>query len=287
MKVLNTVIKYIITIILAISMIAYFFIQIASSTILSEQYILSKLEETDYYNKIYESVKSNFENYIHQSGLEETVLENIVSKEKVRKDTKIIISNLYNGLEQKIDTQEIRDNLNKNIKETLGEQNITKTQQSSIDTFVEHICNEYTDTMSHFSYEKQINQYYQKAMQYINLVKKVLLITIGLAILLLLLLNLKRIYKFVLLLGISLTTTGTFLVIVNLFINSKVKVQTITILNDAISDTVRSVLAEILHMIMNNGSIMLISGILLIIIPNLIHNLKKYGMAKEEDTYEN
>ena len=287
MKVLNTVIKYIITIILAISMIAYFFIQIASSTILSEQYILSKLEETDYYNKIYESVKSNFENYIHQSGLEETVLENIVSKEKVRKDTKIIISNLYNGLEQKIDTQEIRDNLNKNIKETLGEQNITKTQQSSIDTFVEHICNEYTDTMSHFSYEKQINQYYQKAMQYINLVKKVLLITIGLAILLLLVLNLKRIYKFVLLLGISLTTTGTFLVIVNLFINSKVKVQTITILNDAISDTVRSVLAEILHMIMNNGSIMLISGILLIIIPNLIHNLKKYGMAKKEDTYEN
>lgn len=287
MKVLNTVIKYIITIILAISMIAYFFIQIASSTILSEQYILSKLEETDYYNKIYESVKSNFENYIHQSGLEETVLENIVSKEKVRKDTKIIISNLYNGLEQKIDTQEIRDNLNKNIKETLGEQNITKTQQNSIDTFVDHICNEYTDTMSHFSYEKQINQVYQKVIKYIDLAKKVLLITIGLAILLLLVLNLKRIYKFVSLLGISLTTTGTFLVIVNLFINSKVKVQTITILNDAISDTVRSVLAEILHMIMNNGSIMLITGILLIIIPNLIHNLKKYGMAKEEDTYEN
>lgn len=287
MKALKTVIKYIIIIILALSMIAYFFIQLASSTILSEQYILSKLEETDYYNKIYESVKSNFENYIHQSGLEETVLENIVSKEKVRKDTKIIISNLYDELEQKIDTQEIRDNLNNNIKETLGEQNITKTQQSSIDTFVDHICNEYTDTMSHFSYEKQINQYYQKAMQYINLAKKVLLITIGLAILLLLVLNLKRIYKFVLLLGISLTTTGTFLIIVNLFINSKVKVQTITILNDAISDTVRSVLADILHMIMNNGSIMLISGILLIIIPNLIHNLKKYGMAKEEDTYEN
>ena len=287
MKALKTVIKYIITIILALSMIAYFFIQLASSTILSEQYILSKLEETDYYNKIYECVKSNFENYIHQSGLEETVLENIVSKEKVRKDTNIIISNLYDGLEQKIDTQEIRDNLNKNIKETLGEQNITKTQQNSIDTFVDHICNEYTDTMSHFSYEKQINQVYQKVIKYIDLAKKVLLITIGLAILLLLVLNLKRIYKFVSLLGISLTTTGTFLVIVNLFINSKVKVQTITILNDAISDTVRSVLAEILHMIMNNGSIMLISGILLIIIPNLIHNLKKYGMAKEEDTYEN
>lgn len=287
MRALKTVVKYLITIILALSMIAYFFIQLSSSTILSEQYILSKLEETDYYNKIYECVKSNFENYIHQSGLEETVLEDIVSKEKVRKDTKIIISNLYDGLEQKIDTQEIRDNLNKNISKTLENQKMTITQQDAIDTFIDHICNEYTDTMSHFSYEKQINQAYQKVMKYVELAKKVLLVTIGLAILLLIVLNLKRIYKFVSLLGISLTTTGTFLVIVNLFINNKVKVQTITILNDAISETVRSVLAEILQIIMKNGTILLISGILLIIIPNLIHNIKKYGTAKEDDTYEN
>ena len=69
MRIAKTIIKYIVTIILAIAMIAYFFISLVSSTILSEQYILSKLDETDYYNKIYEYVKSNFENYIYQSGL--------------------------------------------------------------------------------------------------------------------------------------------------------------------------------------------------------------------------
>ena len=174
MRIAKTIIKYIVTIILAIAMIAYFFISLVSSTILSEQYILSKLDETNYYNKIYEYVKSNFENYIYQSGLEETVLEDVVSKEKIRKDTGIIISNLYDGLNQKIDTQEIRDNLNKNIKETLEDQDMTVTQQNAIDTFIDHICNEYTDTMSHFSFEQQVNQAYQKVIKYMDLSKKVL-----------------------------------------------------------------------------------------------------------------
>lgn len=287
MRIAKTIIKYIVTIILAIAMIAYFFISLVSSTILSEQYILSKLDETNYYNKIYEYVKSNFENYIYQSGLEETVLEDVVSKEKIRKDTGIIISNLYDGLNQKIDTQEIRDNLNKNIKETLEDQAMTVTQQNAIDTFIDHICNEYTDTMSHFSFEQQVNQAYQKVIKYMDLSKKVLLITIGLAILLLLVLNLKRIYKFVSLVGVSLTTTGAFLTIVNLFVNIKIKIQTITILNDAVSDTLRNVLTSMLNMVMKNGYILLISGVLLIIVSNLIHNIKKYGLEKENDTYEN
>lgn len=287
MRIAKTIIKYIITIILAIAMIAYFFISLVSSTILSEQYILSKLDETDYYNKIYEYVKSNFENYIYQSGLEETVLEDVVSKEKIRKDTGIIISNLYDGLNQKIDTQEIRDNLNKNIKETLEDQDMTVTQQNAIDTFIDHICNEYTDTMSHFSFEQQVNQAYQKVIKYMDLSKKVLLITIGLDILLLLVLNLRRIYKFVSLVGVSLTTTGAFLTIVNLFVNIKIKIQTITILNDAVSDTLRNVLTSMLNMVMKNEYILLISGVLLIIVSNLIHNIKKYGLEKENDTYEN
>ena len=38
--------------------------------------------KTDYYNKTYELLISNFENYIQQSGLDEDVLKDIVSKTK-------------------------------------------------------------------------------------------------------------------------------------------------------------------------------------------------------------
>lgn len=277
MKLVKTIIKYMITIIIAISMILFLIINLASSTILNKNYILSKLEETNYYNKIYEEVKSNFENYIHQSGLEESVLEDIISKEKVKKDTELIISNLYDGLEEKIDTQEIKDNLNKNIEETLGNAKLVVTQRNAIDALIEKICDEYTTTISHYEYEKQINDVYLKVMKYLEMAKKIILVIIAISIILLVFLNRRRIYKAFSLLGVSLATTGIFFIIVNIFINMKIKVQTILILNDAISDTLRNILTELLNSINGYGYIMLGVGLVFIIVSNLIHNMLKHG----------
>ena len=75
----------------------------------------------------------------------------------------------------KVDTQEIKDKLNNNINQTLNQQNLNNSMKDSINTFVDHICNEYTDTMSHFSYENKINETYIKAMKYINIAKKIIL----------------------------------------------------------------------------------------------------------------
>ena len=111
---IKKIIQYIIVTILALAILALVIINILSSSILKKEYILSKLQQQDYYEKIYEETKSNFENYIHQSGLDEEVLENIVTKEKIEKDTKKIINNIYNGMDEKVDTEEIKNKLNKN-----------------------------------------------------------------------------------------------------------------------------------------------------------------------------
>lgn len=282
MKLVKTIIKYIITIIIAIFTILFLVVNLASSTVLNKNYVLSKLEETDYYSKIYEEVKSNFENYIHQSGLEENVLENIILKEKVKKDTELIISNLYDGLEEKIDTQEIRENLNKNIEKSLGNSKLVVTQKNAINTLIDKICDEYTTTISHYEYEKQINNLYMKIMKNMDVAKKAILVVIAISIILLLLLNIRRIYKLFSLLGVSLVASGVFFVIVNIFINMKIKVQTILILNDAISATLRNILTELLNSINSYGYIMLGLGLVLIIVSNLVHNVLKYG----NETYE-
>ena len=266
-----------ITILIAITMILFLVVNIASSTILNKNYVLAKLEETDYYHKIYEEVKSNFENYIHQSGLEESVLEDIISQEKVKEDTQLIISNLYDGLEETIDTQEIKDNLNKNIEESLGNSRLMVTQKEAISTLIEKVCDEYTTTISNYEYEKQINNLFLKITKYMDIAKKILLVVIAISIIILLLLNRRRIYKAFSLLGISLMTTGMFFVIVNVFINVKIKVQTIVILNDAISTTLRNILTELLNSINVYGYILLGVGLVLIVVSNLIHNLLKYG----------
>ena len=120
MKVIKTIISYILTIILALAILAFVMIHLASSYVLNESYILAKLEEQNYYDEIYEELKSNFEKYIYQSGFSEDVLDDIVSKEKVKKDTKTIISNIYDGLDEEIEVQTIKDNLNKKIEDSFG-----------------------------------------------------------------------------------------------------------------------------------------------------------------------
>ena len=275
MKAIKIGIQYILTIILIITILAYFFIILISNTILKKEYIMSKIESTNYYSKIYKNVKSNFEKYIEQSGFEKSILENIVSEEKVKNDTQTIINNIYDGTNKEVDTQEIKDKINQNILETFEDKKINITQQNAIDTFVAHICNEYTETISHFSFEDQINQIYQKAIEYINIAKKIIIIFIILDILLLFMINLKKIHKFVSLIGISLSATGILLIITNLFINAKIKIQTIIILNNAISDILINILTEILNVMARNGAYLLTFGIILIFLANLIYNIKE------------
>jgi len=272
---MKTIIQYILTIILTLMILAYFLIIIFSNTILKKQYIIDQIESANYYSKIYEDVKSNFEKYIEQSGFEKKILENIVTEEKVIKDTQIIINNLYDGTNQEIDIQEIKDNINANILESLKDKKINKTQKNAIDTFIGHICNEYTETISHFSVENQINQIYEKAIQYINIAKKLIIIFIILDILVLFMINLKKIHKFVSLIGISLSSTGILMIITNLYINAKIKIQTITILNDSISEILRNILTEIFNIIAKNGAYLLALGIILMFLANLIHNFKE------------
>ena len=111
---IKQIIRYILSISLTLSLIVLILVSLISSTILNEKYVLGKLEETNYYKNIYENVKSNFENYIYQSGLDEEVLDNIVSEEQVKEDTKTIISHIYNGIEEKLSGETIKQKLNEN-----------------------------------------------------------------------------------------------------------------------------------------------------------------------------
>ena len=88
---MNTIVKifrFVLILVLTISIISLVFINIASSTILSKDYILGKLDETYYYMDIREELESNFENYVGQSGLDEEVFHNIITEEKIKEEIK-------------------------------------------------------------------------------------------------------------------------------------------------------------------------------------------------------
>ena len=274
-------IRYVLSALLTISSIIFILVSTISSTILNEKYVLNKLEETNYYSNIYEAVKSNFENYIYQSGLDEKVLDNIVSQEKVKEDTKSIISHIYNGLEEQIDAETIKQNLNTNIENSLKNIKLSSAQKKAIETFVDTVTDEYTDTILHFGFEKDIYTVYHNISKYVELAKKIMLVSIAVCLILLVLITLKRVYRIFNFAAISSVATGIFLVIIKIIIDSKINVEAISILNDAISLTLRNIASEILQNLMSYGCILIAVGIVTIILANLIHNIKKYKKEQE------
>ena len=272
-------IRYVLSALLTISLIILVLVSLISSTILNEEYVLRKLEETNYYSNIYETVKSNFENYIYQSGLDENVLNDIVSQEKVKEDTKLIISHIYNGLEEKIDAETIKKNLNSNIDKSLKNIKLSDSQKKAIETFVDTVTDEYADTILHFGFEKDIYTVYHNISKYVEFTKKAMLVSVASCLIILVLITLRRFYRIFNFAAISSIATGTFLIIVNQVINAKINVGAISILNDAISLTLRAIASEILQNMMSYGCILIIVGVITIILANLLHNIKKYKKA--------
>ena len=279
-KALN-VIKAILVVGLLLCIIAFGMIQIASSTILSQSYVLKQLEEANYYANIYTEIKSDFENYIYQSGLDESVLENIISVEEVTQDTNQIIANIYNGDNKKIDVTALKERLNKNIEESLKGQRINMSTQRAIDEFVNKIADQYIETMSHTNFEKNINDIYTKVKEYVELGNKVIIVVIGIMVIAILAIQYKKIFRNFALIGISFTGSGLFYIFVNMFVNSKIKIENIVILNDAISIVLRNVLTNIVNTINQYGWIFFGIGIVLIVIGNILNNKK----TKKEENF--
>lgn len=282
---MKRIIQYIVATILALAILALIIINILTSSVLSKEYILGKLQAQNYYEKIYNEVESNFENYINQSGLDEEVLKDIITKDKIQKDTKIIINNIYNGMDDKIDTEEIKNKLNENIDNSLNRKK-TATEQKAIDTFVDTICKEYETTISHTNYEKKINSTLNKINKYIDLANKALLVVIGVSVLLLILLTIRRIYRILARIGTSFIIDGIILVLAKIYISSKINVSTIMLLNSGVSDVLQSILNEILGKILYTGSILLSLGIILTIIYGIIKGVRKAKREKDQYTPE-
>ena len=263
MEILKNLLKFIFIAILTMCMISIGMISIVFSTIFSKDYIMQKLEETNFYSGIYELVKSNFENYIYQSGLDEEVLDDICTEEKIKQDIQIMLSNIYNGTNQKIDTTEIANKLNGNI-EKLGVKN--RQNENAIQQFVTHICDEYTNTLIHTKYENKINEIYKKGTEILNKIYEIILVVFVIDIIAIIIINNKKISKDIQHIGIALLATSIFELSVWQIINLKVDIHGIKIFNDVFSKSVVVIIENTLGQVASLALGTIVIGAIFIII---------------------
>lgn len=267
MKVLTNLLKFILIVVLAVCSISIGIIQIVTQTVLNKNYIIQKMEETNFYSETYKLVQSNFEKYIEQSGFEENILENICTEEKVKQDINLMISNIYEGANKTIDITEISDNLNANIDKL----NIRDSKnQKAIEQFVEHICQEYTDTLVHTKYENDINKFYKEIVIKKDKIEKIVIIAMVIDVIVILIVNNKNIEKDFQSIGTAIFSSSAFELIACQIINLRVSIKGIKIFNDAFSDMIVAIIQNVISKVVLFGIATLMIAIILIIINAII-----------------
>ena len=214
---------------------------------------------------------SDFSSYTMQSGFDNTILSNIVSQSKVIDDTKLIINNIYDGTNQKVETTSIRENLDKNIENFLNVNGLT-AEKNSLKEFDNLMVSTYIGTIN--SYDKAettANKILSKINNVINKLNIILKVIVVLLTIVLIATCIFKYFKLISLIGDGMLFIGIILIIGKLFVDSLICFDKLLVLNKSLTITLKYIYEDITYNIIPVGIITSIIGIVLIFVGNYVY----------------
>lgn len=148
MKKLRMISYYILLILLCLNLLILSLLLPLKYTLFNESYMKQELIKQNYDTKVYEEIKTQMNQYLIQSGLDESVFDNIITKEKVKEDIDNNLTFLYENKECHIDTTSITNQLEANIENYLALQNIEVKDMASLNAFVKQIGSIYEEELN-------------------------------------------------------------------------------------------------------------------------------------------
>lgn len=271
------IISYIISIALVICLSASILLCVVNTNLLNVLNVKKKLAENNYYESVYNIINDSYNNYIMQSGFDNTVLEGVFSKEDVEKDVNGIVDYIYTGNEYIIQTDALRLKLDENIQKFIEENNyaVSEENQKSIEEFEKTIEDTYKKNIE-YSHESigTISGYTDKARKSIRAI--IILTFIMLAVLTYVVHKLNKPAV-----GISLLSTGALCIFLKCYSGVNVAVNNILIFNKAFSNVLISTVNNILQTLFTFGIILCIAGCFWILWFELTKKIKKMLLLEE------
>lgn len=275
MKILKTILNLILSFLLIMLIALFLATNILENKILSKQYMISKLEENEFYLQVSREVENGFENYIYQSGLPEDTIKGLFTDEMIKNDVNSLLDKLYYNKDISLSTEKVRENLNKKIDDYLDSEGIKINNQGkeNIKKFENLIINEYTKNVN------VSNTLYEKGYKGIEILDKlnskvgsIPMIAIIFILVLLVIINIKNLLVAINYMGISLLSLGVLIKLgVNLIFNN-VKIDNLVILTQSLSSVLTSIIKDILYNLSDNANIFIVAGVTAIIITAVLQN---------------
>lgn len=255
-------ISYVISLILSLCIIAVFILGYINAGLLNETNVRGVLKETNYYYNIYGLVKDIANDYVMQSGFDETVLKNVITEEQVQNDINRLIDCIYNNKKVELDTENIRKKLEQNIQNQITEKNynITEETQKDINEFENSVLEAYTTNM--YYSKDTVNELSSKVHKLRNgSMVAIFILCVSIVILGYILFKINEPA-----IGISCIIAGIIFIIIKTYSVVNIAINNILILNWAFSRTLTYILNNLIQQIFITGIVLLIIGIISIVL---------------------
>lgn len=113
--------------------------------VFNDKSVVNKLSESDYYNKVYDTINSNSKDIVQKAGFPTSILDDVITLERVYIGGKNYVNDVLNGNEPDIKTDKLRTTLANNIDAYLNERGLIRTDKlkESSDVMIAAIEAEY------------------------------------------------------------------------------------------------------------------------------------------------
>lgn len=278
MKILKFILNVVLSFLLVVSIIGIIGLNLVSSKILNKEYVLSKLEETEFYLQISREVQSGFENYIYQSGLPEDIIKDLFTEDMIKSDVNSIFNYIYDDTEIQISDEKVKETLDNRINDYLKEQNRTMNDQGkeNIKKFENLIAAEYKYNINVSSDAYEIaKEAIQEIRDIYGKVKNIPLIATIIIGLVLIIINIKDLLVGINFISITLLSSGILLNLLQNLVFKNIDIDNIVVLSTSLSNLLINMAKDILYAINSFGNYFIIIGIVGIIITAIFRSSKK------------
>ena len=269
---MKKLISYILTFLLVIVLVALVLITCVKGKILNSDNVLKIFDNTNFYENTYNTLNDNFSNYMEQSGLDESVIKDIITVEDIKTETKNCVESIYNNTKYTINKDDIERRLNENINSYLDKNNrkLNSNEKKAIDTLVSKISNLYATEVFPIDLISKVNINLEKISNIVDLANVFLYVCAGVLLFLLIIINIKSIMKVLNYVGVTLLSSGIVLFAPKIFVAWKMHINDINIYNRNISDIIINFINEILNYFTKTSIIFIVIAVVLLFVANIL-----------------
>ena len=256
------IISYILAIVLTMLISAAFLLISVNFTILNKDNVKKQLHEVDYSYRICDIIVDSTNDYILQSGFDESILSKDFIRQEAQTDISNVMDSIYYGAELKVSSDEIKQKLYENIEKYIAENDyeVSEETRNDIETFKTTIVDKYEKNVVYAKDSiQEIANYVQKA-------KRIVLIAIIVVTVLAIIIAIVMFKLHKPAIATSLLATGIMFTAVKFYSEINIAVNNILILNRPFSDFIIRLVKQVLQSIMIAGIVFIVFGLVLAVI---------------------